>query len=434
MNTQYKQTKPTGPMAKALALGTAALLAFAASSHAQSAVNGSGGINMGSGFAEIYNMNASDLVSTSVGTAFETTWTDLSGNVVPAGQFTGTALDGTNIAYLDLLPIRGQSFSVADANDVTADVVQIDANGVTAGTINILDQTAVDSNSDPVQQALTVNDGELMLNGEPVVPEAATDKTPLNMVEVTRADGTKFWAGRTEVTFDTWVNTLRWSLQNGYTYDATSYSSDELLGVTINGTAAQVEFTSSAASNRTTPGVASSFDSPVVRVNRSDVVKWCNALSERSNLDPVFMRGTVPLRTGAGNLGATAGKNGYRMLNPDEMALLAQGTSVADSNINGGQPHSRAWPVGRSGASDLGAYDVHGNVWEFTSQWYDRMHPYRFLFTLSGGSYTDSVAEGANPISYETEGERFIHNGLNQLKAVNTRYANVGFRLMRNVD
>ena len=483
MNTKRNIMKHAGTIAKALTLGSAALIALSGSVQAQ-IVDGSSSVNMGGTAANttsgsiigLNTINFPSLTSTATDPAHRLPWTNpfLSGYVVPAGQLTGIAMDGSNIAFLDLVPIKAQSLSVASSTDVTADVVQINQNGITTGglsildstsvdgdsnpvarpitvdngqlmvggtavsaagptdTVNILDQTAVDTNNDPLEQALTVDNGELMLNGELVVPPA--DKTPLNMVEVTRADGTKFWAGRTEVTFDTWVNTLRWSLQNGYTYDAISYSSDELLGVTINGTAVQVEFTSSAASNRTAPGVASSFDSPVVQVNRSDVVKWCNALSERSNLDPVFMGGTVPLRTGAGNLGATAGKNGYRMLNPDEMALLAQGTSVADSNINGGQPLSRAWPVGRSGASDLGAYDVHGNVWEFTSQWYARMHPYRFIFTLSGGSYMDSVAEGANPLLGEFEGERYIHDGPNQLISVNTRYPNVGFRIMRNVD
>ena len=206
MNTQYKQSKPTGPMAKALALSSATLLAFAASGHAQSAVNGSGGINMGSGFAEIYNMNASDLVSTTQGTQFETTWTDLSGNVVPVGQFTGIALDGSNVAFADLMPLTVQSLSVADSTNVANDVVTINQNGVdarvvTADTFNLLDQTSTDANGDPVSHAVTINNGVLQVDGDdlteyPLIVDLPTVGGAHNMVPF-RLSGDIFLDSRT---------------------------------------------------------------------------------------------------------------------------------------------------------------------------------------------------------------------------------------------
>ena len=161
----------------ALALGSLAYLTFAASAQAQTTVDGAANVDMGKR-GNIRNAPHITLPSRSNGAA---TWGNklLSGFVVPAGQFTGTAMDGSNVAFPDLLPIRAQSLSVADSTDVTADVVQIDANGVTTSTLNLLDQTKVDSENDPVTHAITVDNGELQLNSALLLGDyAETPDTP----------------------------------------------------------------------------------------------------------------------------------------------------------------------------------------------------------------------------------------------------------------
>ena len=162
---------------RTLTLGSAALIALSGSVQAQ-AVDGTDGVTMGgsavspTGSGTINGLS----VNTFPGQA-NLPWTNqnLSGFVVPAGQFTGIALDGSDVAFPDLLPIRAQSLSVASSTDVTADVVQINQNGVTTGTLNLLDHTSVDRNDDPVTHAITIDNGELQLNGQSVSGPAASD-------------------------------------------------------------------------------------------------------------------------------------------------------------------------------------------------------------------------------------------------------------------
>lgn len=88
--------------------------------HAQT-VNGAGGVDMG-GIGHITNAPHISFISRFSTDENPFTWTHqvFSGYVAPVGQFTGTAMDGSNVAFPDLLPIRAQSLSVADSTDVTA--------------------------------------------------------------------------------------------------------------------------------------------------------------------------------------------------------------------------------------------------------------------------------------------------------------------------
>ena len=464
--------KHAGPVAKALTLGSAALIALSGSVQAQS-VNGASSVDMGSN-GNIINAPHITFPSRSSGQA---TWTNqaLSGFVVPAGQLTGIAMDGSNVAHLDLLPIRGQSFSVADANDVTADVVQIDANGITTGalsildstsvdgdsnpvarpitvdngqlmvggtavsaagptdTVNILDQTAVDTNNDPANQALTVDNGELLLNGNPVVevpdplPTAGSSN---NMITVTRPDGTQFLAGRTEVTFADWVDTLRWSVKNGYAYGSDVTPLDGQL-VTVDMTnPVRVKFVDSDAGNA--PGAANGFNYPVTCVSRNDIFKWCNALSERTGRTPVFVANGEVIRTGGSiidwsNMPVLA-NNGFYVPSHADFLLIgkgAQASSPEHANLNWGTGLFTRLPVGSfpAGASDAGALDIHGNVWEWSLDAWDVRHPYRWYVRIQGGA-SNQIAPSEGSFHYMN----FSSNVINQ------RLYDVGFRIMRNID
>jgi formylglycine-generating enzyme required for sulfatase activity len=417
---------------------------------------------MGSGFAEIYNMNASDLVSTSVGTQFETTWTDISGNVVPVGQFTGIALDGTNIAFLDLVPIKAQSLSVASSTDVTADVVQINQNGITTGalsildstsvdgnsnpvarpitvdngqlmvggtavsaagptdTMNILDQTAVDTNNDPANQALTVDNGELMLNGNPVGSAAANTPTiggAQNMVSVSKSDGTRILVSRTEVTFGDWINVVRWADkdENGYNFNLNQSGinkntcpapiaqlfTDKSLDP-LNNNPPKYDVRAKFADSAVTvhPGFSQGgFDYPVAGISYYDAMKFCNALSQMSGLQPVYYLDTTAggiYKQGHQNAVTDLTKNGYRMPTEAEMLFLLQGADHTNAHLRGtglGGTAIKAAPVASYPADSNGLYDIRGNVWELTSLVGSTAQTTHTK--IHGGCYDNTIA-GAN--------------------------------------
>lgn len=437
MNTQYKQSKPTGPMAKALALGTAALLAFASSIQGQT-VNGASNVDMGNS-GSIRNMPHIDFPSRSNG---QVTWTNqnaitfgILGQVAPVSQFIGMAQDGTNVAFADLLPIRSQSLSVVSSADVTADVVQINQDGVTTGALNLLDQTATTTDPDtsevsPTRQELTVDNGVLQLNGEAVTAEAA-DALPtyggtLNMVEVTKDDGSKILVSRTEVTYGEWLQVLRWSLNNGYNYASHSYSTAGAQLLTDMTDPARAKFVDS--NNSTTPGMSQGgFDHPVTGVNYYDIAKWCNALSEMMGSETYSYVYTdaagAVLKTGEPGRPPydAAGNTGFRMPTPEEYVLLLKEFDTAPA----GSAHLSRTPGIQTAApvasypvvSKDGLYDLVGNVWEMSSL--DAWGNPNYWHTRIYGRGNDSTTP-SDPLTYIA----WRHW---------QRQYNVGFRLVRTL-
>lgn len=171
---------------------------------------------------------------------------------------------------------------------------------------------------------------------------------------------------------------------------------------------------------------------PVEKVTWKDAITFCNRLSESVGLEPCYN-----LSSGACDFD----KNGFRLPTEAEWEYACRANTGSEYNIgNGESALARAgWysqncgekthPVGQKTPNALGIYDMHGNVWEWTNDWYSKR------------SY--EIDKKENPTGVSDGKERVLRGGswLDFPKDCtsskrrnfdpNKNYSDIGFRIVR---
>lgn len=186
---------------------------------------------------------------------------------------------------------------------------------------------------------------------------------------------------------------------------------------------------------------------PVHSVSWYDVVKWCNARSEREGLQPVYEIDGEVFRRGnfewqpSGHVTRNVFANGYRLPTEVEWAYAARGgqSSMNYTYSGGHNPDTVAWhadnsegarcglyqgkgtwPVGRKRANELGFHDMSGNVDEWLDDHLDFDEWMEFM---------DRRARGGSWI-FRAPAHALTERG--QVKSAHSGDFLTGFRVARN--
>lgn len=192
-----------------------------------------------------------------------------------------------------------------------------------------------------------------------------------------------YYISPTETLYSQWYEVYQWALENGYSFNAKGNEGNS--------------------SNKDVP--TEGANKPVGAVSWNDAVLWCNALSEKNNLTPVYeLNGNVMKKAGIPVINEDA--DGYRLPTCEEWVYAAKGGK--DYAYSGSDdPAEVSWHKNNASAvqdvqglapNDYGLYDMSGNVWEWC---WDVDPDDSSKRIMRGGSYFGEATDGLI-LSYQT--------------------------------
>ena len=176
---------------------------------------------------------------------------------------------------------------------------------------------------------------------------------------------------------------------------------------------------------------------PVETVSWFDAVAFCNALSDKEGLQPVYtIVGT--------NVTPNWNANGYRLPTEAEWEYAAKGGNGSPENYtysgsnnadevawhSGNRSHAGTHIVGTKAGNGLGIYDMSGNVWEWCWDSYGA-YPDKLPIDIVVGT-----ASGANRVGRGGGWSNTAGNARSALRGnynltLDNQYDNLGFRVVR---
>jgi len=171
---------------------------------------------------------------------------------------------------------------------------------------------------------------------------------------------------------------------------------------------------------------------PVEQVSWYDAIEYCNCLSQREGLTPVY---TV---TGINVITWNQNANGYRLPTEAEWEYACRAGTITAYNTGAAISDNTGWyirnirntthPVGQNPANPWGLYDMHGNMCEWCWDWYGGYSSDAQTNPKGASSGSGRVIRGGHFHDYA----RHLRSAYRNFNTPYSRFNNFGFRVARN--